>query len=88
MSQAELARRTGWSGATVNDIVHGRTNYYREILNEAATALHVQPWELLMAPAEANNLRQLRESAIAIAADLKPEWNQFPLDEDAHRKVG
>jgi transcriptional regulator with XRE-family HTH domain len=71
MSQAELGRRTGWSKATVNDIFHGKTNYYREIVNLAARALEVHPWELLMSPEEANQIKRLRTA----------------LDEEVHLRV-
>ncbi len=60
MKQAELAKRTGWSKATVNDIYHGRTEYYRAILNKVAGALEIYPWELLMSPAEANRIKRWR----------------------------
>lgn len=59
VSQAKLAERTGWSKATMNDIYHGRTAYYRQILNEAAHALNIQPWELLMHPDDAMAIRQM-----------------------------
>jgi hypothetical protein len=44
----------------MNDIYHGKTSYYRQILNEAARALNVQPFELLMPPEEAHHVRRLR----------------------------
>ncbi|WP_338643398.1 helix-turn-helix transcriptional regulator [Novosphingobium olei] len=86
MKQAELARRTGWSKATTNDIVNGRTSYYRQILNEAAAALHVQPWELLMSPADANALRGMREDAIRIAGGTVTAWTPASLEDE--RKTG
>lgn len=87
MSQAELMRRTGWSKATTNDIYNGKTGYYRNILNEAATALHIEPFELLMHPSEANHLRTLRKTALMIAAEERPEWRPFPVDQP-QREVG
>jgi transcriptional regulator with XRE-family HTH domain len=59
VSQAKLAKLCDWSPAKMNDIYHGRTSYYRQILNEVATALHLQPWELLMHPADAMVVRQM-----------------------------
>lgn len=76
VSQATLGRETGWSKATVNDIYHGKTSYYRQIVNEAARALHIQPHELLMHPDEAMAIRRMRESALQIAADTKPEFSE------------
>ena len=69
VSQADLGRLTGWSKATVNDIFHGRTEYYRAIINQLADALNLQPFELLMQPDDAMALRRLRETALTIAAD-------------------
>jgi len=73
-SQAALSRLTGWSKATCNDIVHRRTSYYRQILNEAASALHVQPFELLMPPEDAMALRRMRDDALRIASDRPHIW--------------
>jgi len=69
VTQAKLAAEAGWSKATMNDIYHGRTSYYREIVNDAARALKIAPHELLMPPEEAMNIRRMREDAIRIAAD-------------------
>ncbi len=50
INQAKLAELTGWSKATVNDIYHGRTKYYRDIVNECARVLEINAYELLMPP--------------------------------------
>lgn len=63
VTQADLCRATGWSKATANDIYHGKTEYYRAIVNQLADALHVQPWELLMSPEDAHHIRRLRAAA-------------------------
>lgn len=60
VSQAELGRLCDWSKATVNDIYHGKTEYYRAILNRIARALKVEPWELLMPVEQAMQIRRLR----------------------------
>ena len=77
ISQADLVRLTGWSKATVNDIYHGRTEYYRAVLNQLAAALNVYPWELLMSPAEAMAILNLRESALTIAAEARAPFAGF-----------
>lgn len=66
ISQAGLSERTGWSKASMNDIYHGRTSYYRRILNEAADALHLQPYELLMHPRDAMEMRRITRSVRVI----------------------
>lgn len=80
ITQADLIRETGWSKGTANDIYHGRTNYYREILNLVASVLKIQPFELLMHPDEAFRLRRLRETALEIAADNKLDFKSAEPD--------
>jgi transcriptional regulator with XRE-family HTH domain len=77
-SQADMCRMTGWSKATMSDIYNGRTLYYREIVNQVATALEVHPFELLMPPDEAFALRRLRQSALQIAAETRTGYTPPP----------
>lgn len=63
LTQAKLRARTGWSKATMNDLFHGRTDYYRARLDEAARGLDLEPFELLLPPAEAKALRAVRDAA-------------------------
>jgi transcriptional regulator with XRE-family HTH domain len=90
MTQAELSRRTGWPKATANEIYHGKTSYYRQILNEAASALNVQPYELLMPPEEAYHVRRLRtvveeEHRLRAVADQRAQFK--PEEPPAERLV-
>src|SRR4051812_15514713 len=66
VSQARLAKRLDWSVSTMNDVYHGRTSYYRQILNQVASALHVQPFELLMHPDDAMAYRRMSQALRAI----------------------
>jgi hypothetical protein len=77
----DLIRETGMSKATISDIVNGRTNYYRSLVNQMAIALRIEPFELLMHPDEAFALRRLRDHAISIAAEQVTPWH--PKTEDA-----
>ena len=67
--QAELERLTGWDKRKASFLMTGKQPYKRETVNEAARALNIQPFELLMHPADAFALRRLRETALSIAAD-------------------
>lgn len=86
-TQAALAKLTGWSKATTNDIYHGKTGYYRQILNEAARALKIQPFELLMPPEEAYHVRRLRaaveeEHRLRAVADQREPFKPSHQAED------
>lgn len=63
MSQADLVRETDYPKAKVSDLVTGKQRYNRDILNEVAKALKLEPFELLMHPADANAYKQLRVAA-------------------------
>lgn len=85
VKQADLVRSTDWSPATVNDIYHGRTEYYRGVLNTVAKVLNLQPFELLMHPDDAMAIRRFRESALTIAAN---RHDAFAPPAPDHRKAG
>lgn len=85
VKQSKLSSLTDWSPSTVNDIYHGRTEYYREIVNLLAAALNIEPFELLMHPEDAMALRRLRETALSIAADNHSEFRHEPQKRTATR---
>lgn len=64
--QADLARDLNWQKNAAHRIWHGKQPYRRDLLNQVAKWLNVEPFEMLMPPQEALSLRQLRESARAI----------------------
>ena len=65
-SQADLARECDWARGTMHGIYHGRTEYYRELVNLIASKLNIQPYELLMHPDDAMAIRQLRKDALTV----------------------
>lgn len=75
--QASLNNDLGWSKARMNAIWHGKQRFNRDLLFEVADWLGIEAYELLMHPKAAMQLRQLREAAVAIAAnqaqDAPPE---------------
>lgn len=75
MSQADLGRATGWGKARVSEICSGKTNYYREIVNEIARAMNIHPFELLLHPDDAMAIRRLSQDAVHIAADRRAVFN-------------
>lgn len=68
--QADLASELGLLKNHAHRIWHSKQPYRRDIVNAVAKWLQIRPYELLMPPEEALQLRQLRESAMAIAAGL------------------
>jgi transcriptional regulator with XRE-family HTH domain len=58
-SQTELAKAAGWSKTAASDICTGKTGYSKRLVNEAAYALNISTYELLMHPDEAMTIRRL-----------------------------
>lgn len=68
VNQAEMCRRTGWSKATASQLYNNKQDYSPKIVNEAALALNVKPFELLMRPDEAMALRRMGQAALQIVS--------------------
>lgn len=86
-TQAALGRRTGWDKRKTSFLVTGRQEYRRQEVNEAAAALNLEPWELLMHPADAMEVRQVRAS-IRLAADRRLEYKDQAAKEATQWKNG
>ena len=69
VTQAEMMRRTGWSKATASQLYNNLQDYNPKLVNEAAKALHLETFELLMRPERAMALRRQREAALILAHD-------------------
>ena len=67
-AQSKMMELTGWSKATMSQLYNGTQDYSPKIIAEAAKALGVEEYELLMHPEKASALRQLRASAEQIVA--------------------
>ncbi|HMO74050.1 MAG TPA: helix-turn-helix transcriptional regulator [Sphingopyxis sp.] len=70
VTQAKLARACDWTNSTMHGIYHGRTEYYREIVNLLASKLNIEPHELLMHPDRAMAIRRFEQSVKAEAIKL------------------
>ena len=74
--QADLARGLGWHKNQAYRLWHGEQPYRRDEVNAVAGWLGIEPYELLMPPAEAMRLRRLRqileETAAGAAAGPAP----------------
>lgn len=61
--QSDIARDLDWNKAKVSLTASGKQPYSRDDVNEVAKYLNLEPYELLMDPADAMAIRQLRASA-------------------------
>lgn len=64
-----MIRRTDWSKATASQLYNNKQDYSPKVVNEAAKALNVAPYELLMKPETAMALRRLRQDALRVVED-------------------
>ena len=70
--QADLMKELGWARSKASTVWNGQ-QYTQAIIDDLAPWLQARPYELLMHPADAFALRQLRESAVRIASVKEPE---------------
>jgi transcriptional regulator with XRE-family HTH domain len=82
VNQAEMVRRTDWSKATASQLYNNKQDYSPKVVNEAAKALNVAPYELLMKPETAAALRRLRQDALRVVEDANS------LDQTEPRRAG
>lgn len=80
--QADVARDLDINKAKVSLTAHGKQPYDRDDVNAIAEYLNLHPYELLMHPDDAMNMRQLRSTAERIAT-LAHE-NDIELGSDIH----
>ena len=78
VNQAEMIRRTGWSKASASQLYNNKQDYSPKIVNEAAEALNVAPFELLMKPWEAMALRKQRAAAIELVHSAESPPSNSP----------
>lgn len=76
--QADLVNDLGFAKNQAHRIWHSVQPYRRDVVNKVAKWLEIQPYELLMTPRQATHLKQLEESAYAIAADRTRQWDATP----------
>ncbi len=75
-SQADMIRLCDWSKATASQLYNNKQDYSPKIVADAAKALNVEPFELLMKPERAMALRRQREAAIVLAHDADAIENE------------
>lgn len=73
LRQADVVRALGFDKPRVSKLVHKRVPYRRDLVNAFARWLEIEPYELLMHPAEAKRLRQLAEAARMLVSSVDVE---------------
>ena len=71
-AQAKMMALTGWSKATMSDLYNHRQDFSPKILKEAAAALEIEPYELLLPPERANAIRSMRQHALRVVETTGP----------------
>jgi hypothetical protein len=86
-TQAELGQLTGWGKARCHEVYHGKTEYYRVIVNEVARALELEPWMLFMPPADAyaviHHRNEIKAEALRLVAEERRDF--IPAELPAER---
>lgn len=92
VKQAKLVADLGWPKAKTSDLITGKQRYNQDAVEELATYLNLRPFELLLHPEDAMQLRQLKRSADQIARmsvfrDVlgEPAKEETPPQEDVER---
>jgi transcriptional regulator with XRE-family HTH domain len=80
--QATLSNELGWTKGRANLVWHGRQPYRREVVNQLAEWLGIEPYELLMPPQEALAMRRLRDAARTIVAEDAPTFEHGDAAKD------
>lgn len=92
LDQTGLRAKTGWSKRKASDLVTGTQRYNRDALNEAAGALLIAPFELLMHPDDAYGIRKMRaeieREAVRLVAQRGSTYQLPPPDPDRKQANG
>jgi len=81
LKQSQVVALTDWPKSKVSKLVNGKVDFDRQILQEAAFALDVHPYELLMTPEDAMALRGFRTAAFAIVAQERAAFDYRQPDQ-------
>ena len=71
--QSSLVNELGWNKQKASYLWNGKQPYNRDHIQEISEWLEIEPYELLMSPEQALQIRQFRDAAIAIAHSHKPK---------------
>lgn len=75
-TQADAVRELGWNKSTASHLWNSKQRYNQDLVDEVAMWLNVRPYELLLPVKDAMAIRQMRSSALTIAASNAPQTDQ------------
>lgn len=78
--QRDIVERTDLTKTAVSLLCSDRQDYTPAIIRDVSAALNIAPFELLMHPEDAMNLRQLRKDAIRVVATSKAFEEERPAE--------
>ena len=91
-SIAWLESETGWTHRIANQLVNRKVHWNRDHLSLAATALRIAPYELMMHPDDAMQIRELRAREVGLRlaadADRKQRVKNEPAKKITRRAAG
>lgn len=78
---------TGYTHRIANQLINRKIRWNRDHLMLAAKTLQVYPWELLMHPDEANQIKRLRaavdeEARLQLVADSRASFSAAPPEDE------
>lgn len=77
LDPADFRKQAGWSKRKMSELVNGQMRYNKHVINEAAAVLNIRPFELLLPPDEAMEIRSLRR-ALLLVAESRNEFRSEP----------
>lgn len=89
--QTELMEMTEWSKATASQLCSGKQDYSPGIINTAARAFGVEPYELLIHPDRAMAIRRMYADArqfVETAAEADVPKEIIDLNQQRARRAG
>lgn len=81
--QADILRDLDWERGRTSKVVNGKQPFTRDDLLTLAEWLGVEPYELLMSPSRADQIRAIEESAMTLAATIQRHSVISPPDQVA-----
>jgi plasmid maintenance system antidote protein VapI len=81
--QADIVRELDWERGLTSKVINGKQAFTRDDLLALSEWLGIEPYELLMSPSRADQIRAIEESAMTLAATIQRHSVVSPPDQIA-----